>query len=308
MSTKKSSSSKGTDIAATTAQVPAWRRAVKRGVRMILAVGFGFAAFIVLFLLLYQRKMMYFPSSYERIELNSLPEGGVLLAYETSQGKQTAFYLPPSDAPAKPPETLWVLFNGNAARALDWLDVIEKVKTPHAAFLLVDYPGYGACEGKPSRAAIRESTEKAYEALAKHLGVDTATLDTRVNVLAFSIGTGAGMDFAAARPVRRVILLAPFTSALDMARRTVGWPLCYLLIDRFDNRARLAELAARSDPPRVDIYHGRNDDIIPFAMSGDLAAQFPNLVTFHPVPGADHNFLLMAVESQLVTQLAEPPE
>jgi pimeloyl-ACP methyl ester carboxylesterase len=261
---------------------------------------------MILLLVGCQRKLIYMPCGYEPTYQRDLPAGTVELTFETSSGKQTAFYVPSGGvAVATPPETLWVCFNGNAARALDWLDTVERVQTPGVGFLLVDYPGYGVSEGHPTRRSIAEASDAALLTLAQHYRMDLPDLESRTNLLAFSIGTGTGLDFAARHPVRRVILLAPFTSLIDMARRTVGWPLCHLLLDRYDNAARLNELAARNPRPTVTLFHGQADEIIPFEMGKTLAVQHPDLIVFHPIRNVDHNSLPDAIDRQLQELLKE---
>ena len=50
-------------------------------------------------------------------------------------------------------------------------------------------------------------------------------------------------------------------------------------------------------PTRITIVHGEADSIIPVAMGRELAALDPERITFHGVPGADHNDLIgVAVE------------
>jgi predicted esterase len=68
----------------------------------------------------------------------------------------------------------------------------------------------------------------------------------------------------------------------------VGGPLSHLLVENYDNRARLRALSRRSSPPRIAIFHGTNDDIIPVRMERELGERFPTMVTFHLVAGADH--------------------
>src|SRR5205085_1923334 len=82
--------------------------------------------------------------------------------------------------------------------------------------------------------------------------------------LGHSLGAAAALSAADALSLTRVVLLAPFTSMTDMARRTVGWPLCYINRHRFDNLARLAALASRG--ARVHVFHGALDEVIPVAL------------------------------------------
>ncbi|HBF35160.1 TPA: hypothetical protein DDW35_11430 [Candidatus Sumerlaeota bacterium] len=263
-----------------------------------MVIGTALVASILLMVLLLlgcQRKLIYMPHGYEPSFRKGLTPGAVELTFQTSSGKQTAFYVPSCRDAAQPPEILWVCFHGNGSLSLDWLDTIEKVKKPGVGFLLVDYPGYGINPGKPTRQSIAETSDGALQSLALHYKLNVTDLESRMNVLAFSIGTGTGLDFAGRHPVKVVLLLAPFTSLLDMAQRQVGWPLCYLLLDRYDNAARLNELAARSPQPKVVLFHGEVDDVIPFEMGEKLAAQHPDMITFCPAPRVDHNNLPDAV-------------
>jgi pimeloyl-ACP methyl ester carboxylesterase len=85
-----------------------------------------------------------------------------------------------------------------------------------------------------------------------------------------------------------VVLIAVFTTLREEAATVVGRPLSYLLVENYDNRACLRQLSRRQPPPRVEIFHGTRDDIIPARMGRELAENFPEFVTFHPVEGGDH--------------------
>ncbi len=236
-----------------------------------------------------QHKLIWFPRPYGPTYKLALPKNAFEVRYTTSQGKQCAFYLPPRGATSAEPARVWVLFGGNGSLALDWTDFIAHDPDKRDGFLLIDYPGYGLCEGTAQPANIEESADKALGVLAEHLQIKPAVLESKLNVLAHSIGTGAGLQFAAHHPVQRVILLAPFTSLRDMARRTVGWPLCWLLTHNFDNRARLTDLSKLPEPPHVTIFHGTADELIPIKMGQTLAAMYPGFIIFHPVPDATHD-------------------
>lgn len=250
----------------------------------------AFIAVLAAALFFFQRRLIYFPRHYGP-EYTALMPQCERLEFTTSSGKQVTFYLPPKDKSLTTPEKLWVLFPGNASLGLDWLDLLNEICDERAGYLLIDYPGYGASEGAPTMPAIGETSDAALVALATHLKTEPAVLEKDLNVLGLSIGTATGLQFAVRHPVRRVVLLAPFTTMLAMARRSVGWPLNLLLQDRFDNRARLDELAARSPRPEVHIIHGTSDSLVPFAMGKELAERHPDMVKLHAIAGATHELL-----------------
>lgn len=269
---------------------------------MTLATIVGFVVFMVLLLFGCQRKLIYIPRPYE-VPLKFLASSGgkvEILNYETSQGRQVAFYLPPRRGSDAPPDAVWFLYGGNASRALDWLTFAEQTSDPDAAFFMVDYPGYGYCEGRPTRKTILETLDRSLSALAEHLKLERPVLESRLSVLGHSIGAAVALEMAASVPTtRRIVLISPFTTLVAMARRTVGWPLCYLLIDRFDNPARMAEIASRDPRPPVTIVHGAADAIIPFKMGSTLAEAHPDWIVFHAIENGDHNGILDLAERQI---------
>ncbi len=258
---------------------------------------------IVLLLLFFQSKLIYHPRPYGPGVVERNP-AIVSLEYTTRQGAQKAFYLPPRALPLR---RLWVLFPGNGSLALQWLGFVKPHPDSHDGFLLIDYPGYGDCKGTPSPASIEESSEAAFNQLAQSLHTEPAALDQHLNVMGLSLGCATGLNFAVNHPVERMILIAPFTSMHDMARRLVGWPLCLLLRHNYDNRARLRQLAARPHPPRVDIFHGDADGTIPFFMGRELAGMFPQMITFHPVAGAGHNDVLSEAQPDIYALMRSNP-
>lgn len=278
------------------------QRARRAGIR---ALGLALAALLLIagLLLVMQHRLIYHPRPYGSAFAERFPKNGVELRYRTSQGAQFAFYIPPAEGA---PQRIWAMFGGNGSLALDWTFLLSKAAPGRDGFLLLDYPGYGKCEGRASPAAIAESSEKAAQTLAAQLHVSPAALEEKWDVIGHSLGCATGLQFAARHPVGRVILIAPFTSTLDMARRIVGWPLCNLLTHRFDNRTRLAELTAREHPPRVFIFHGSADRVIPVKMGRALAAEFPRIVTCHEVPGADHNSILFTAEPEILRAMTAP--
>lgn len=252
----------------------------------------------VIFLLSCQSSLIYHPNSYRAEYETRLREAnGVRLRFHTSQGSQTAFYIPPRANTSGLPQTIWLCFCGNGSLALDWLH-FTGAWDANFAYLLVDYPSYGDCEGKPTPGRIRESSKAAFAALAQHLQVPKADVRPRLAVLGHSLGCAAALMAAEDLDVRRGVLLSPFTSMTDMGRIVLGWPLCYLNLHRFDNRKTLRHVATRADA-RIVIFHDSDDEVIPVRMGRELAAAHPQAVTFHEVPGAHHNDILSRVDGQI---------
>jgi len=231
--------------------------------------------------------MLYHPRPYDANYATALPPGVVELTFNTLAGKQAAFYLP-RGAGSGLPKRIWVAFCGNGSLALDWTWLIGQDRQSGDAFLLIDYPGYGKSEGYATIASMRAAADKALDALADRLGVDEKEIESRLNVIGHSWGTAVALDFATRHPIQRVVLIAVFTTLREVAATIVGTPLSHLLIENYDNRAALRELAQRSPPPKIDIFHGTDDDTIPVRMGRELADDFPAFVAFHPVVGGDH--------------------
>ena len=104
--------------------------------------------------------------------------------------------------------------------------------------------------------------------------------------------------------MHRIILLAPFTSLHEEAALFLPSPFTRLLAQNYDNRAALRHLAQYRPPPRVVIFHGLQDAMIPSAMGSALAAEFPGFVTFRGIPEADHNTVASAAEDEILGLMA----
>lgn len=249
-----------------------------------------------------QRKMIYLPRQYDRAWMVDLPLGAVPVESTTSQGRQVAFYVPPRIGTEASPERLWVIHGGNGDLALNWIDFVADYPDDDAAFLLVDYPAYGLCEGKPTDHTVLENTEAAVNTLRSQMDLE----GTEINLLGHSLGCAAALQWAARHDCSRLVLVSPFTSIRDMARRVVGWPLCNLVLDRYDNVARLSELAELSPRPSVTIIHGRQDNIVPVTMGRTLSGAHPDWIQFIEIPNGDHNCILTSARSEIIAAMMQP--
>src|SRR5207237_3744258 len=170
----------------------------------------------------------------------AFPANGVEINYTVATAKYCAFYLP---ATAPIPKRLWVAFCGNGSLALDWTTILREYPASGDAFLLIDYPGYGKNGGYATIASTRASAEAALKALMERLQTNEDHL--MLCTIGHSLGSAVALDFAAHHRVQDIVLIAPFTTLREEAATMLGGWIARLLIESYDNRANLTEIARR---------------------------------------------------------------
>ena len=245
---------------------------------------------LVAVLLLFQSRFIYFPLRYSAAQLqNAKSIGTQEIRFRTSQGNQTAFFWRTENSAAAP-QNLWLVFGGNGDLALSWLDLVCTFPSPCTGFLLVDYPGYGICDGKPNPRTIFESTERALQTLREQKGW-TAEADA-LCVLGHSLGGAVALQFAARYSVRKIVVVSTFTTMDDMVRKQIGIALGPLLRHRFDNITSLETILSQNRVPEIAIFHGQSDEIVPLRMGVALAQLNPSRIKFEAIPEARHNNII----------------
>jgi len=265
-----------------------------------LRVPLAVVAIVVVLLGCSQSSLIYFPPRHGPQARPDGPAAVAVLPYQSGGAPQQAYYIPPRQEGA--PRRVWLVFGGNGSSAIGWGPFVHAFPDPATAFLLIDYPGYGANGGSPSPGSIHAASAAAVDALAAHLQVPAAELATRLAAFGHSLGCAAALDYAASHPVARIVLVAPFTTMLAMARKLLGWPLCEILVHRFDNRASLDTIVAAGSPP-ITIIHGSADEVIPIAMGRDLASRWPAAIRMVEVPGASHNGILDSASALIYAEM-----
>ena len=171
--------------------------------------------------------------------------------------------------------------HGNGGNIADRVDVILALQARGLSVLAYDYRGYGRSQGRPSEAGLYRDAQAAYDSERMR-----GTSPGRLIGFGESLGSAVTLRLATARPCAGVVLVAPFTTMADVARRHYG-PLGRLAGTRFDAIASIARLTV----PLL-IAHGDRDEIVPFDLGERLFAAAREPKRFVRVRGAHHNDVL----------------
>jgi uncharacterized protein len=216
-----------------------------------------------------QRSLMYFPET-----IHTTPAAAGLPQAEevtltTADGEHIiAWHVPPRDGK---PVILYLHGNGGALRYR--VERFTRLITDGIGIVAVEYRGYGGSSGSPSERGLIADAEAGYAFAAARYSTQ------QIVVWGESLGTGVAVALAAEKPVGRVILEAPFTSAAAVGAKHYWYmPVRLLMTDQFRSDARIGKVTA----PLL-ILHGVKDQTVPYAMGEhlfDIANKPKHIVRF----------------------------
>jgi fermentation-respiration switch protein FrsA (DUF1100 family) len=224
------------------------------------------------------RSFMYFPDPARVPPAEAGLDGVKEIEFQAEYGaKLVGWYAP---AQAGKPTILY--FHGNAANAANRAPKIAMMLEDGFGVFYLNNRGYGGSEGGPTEANNVADAFAAYDELLR-LGVPA----DRIAAYGESLGSGQAVRLAAGRPVAGVVLEAPLTSTLDVARPVYFWlPLSLLVVDQYNVEGHIGAVIA----PLL-ILHGEQDEVIPVEMGQrihEAAKESKRIETF---PHGRHNDL-----------------
>jgi len=172
-----------------------------------------------------------------------------------------------------------VLYFGGRSEEVSWVtDFASTLVGIHALF--VNYRGYGESGGCPSEHALFSDALELYDWLGRQPGVDPA----RMAVIGRSLGSGVAAYVAARRHIAAAVLITPYDSILELARRRYRWlPVRMLLKHRFES-VRFAYLA--KSPALVLL--AECDEVVPHEHTFRLIEAWAGEKQVVVIPGSDH--------------------
>ena len=230
-------------------------------INLLIAAAVAYAL-MILFVFLYQPRLVYFPQV-ER-ELTATPRAAGLDYEDVTLTTADNVKLHGWWVPSRNARGTILLMHGNAGNISHRLGYLTMFNRLGYSVLLFDYRGYGKSDGHPDE----EGTYRDAEAAWLHLTATRNVAPRDIVMVAESLGGGVATWLALKYPPRALVLASTFRSVPDLGAQIYPWlPVRLLARITYDNLARIA----RVDAP-VLIAHSRDDDVIPFAHGEALFA------------------------------------
>ncbi|MFO1203471.1 MAG: alpha/beta hydrolase [Tabrizicola sp.] len=226
----------------------------------------------------FQRDLQYFPTHRDPAPDAAGLTGVTRIDLPTPDGETLVLWFSP--APGDRPTILFL--QGNAGEIADRADRFAFYQSQGFGVAFLSYRGYGGSTGSPSETGLLTDAKAAYDHLRTE-GIAPA----RIILVGESLGTGPAVITAAQNPVAAVILEAPYSAAVDIARQAYPWiPVGLLMKDQYRSR----DYVSRIDAPLL-ILHGAKDRVIPQGFGKRLFKAAKDPKTFLSLGPVGHDAL-----------------
>ena len=222
-----------------------------------------------------QRKLLYFPT---KIPADAVVQAGVghgFVPWRNPAGQIIGWKIPASGTALG--SVLIVHGNAGCAIGRDYLAQPIREAADMDVFVL-EYPGYGARDGSPSKKSFIAAAEEAFQLLPAN---------SPRYIVSESIGAGVACELAKNHPteVAGMALLVPFHNLAAVAQRQMWFlPAYFLLLDRFN-----PEECLRSYHGPVKFVVAGADEVIGPKSGLRLYGSYGGPKELQVFPGAHHN-------------------
>lgn len=229
----------------------------------------------VLAILYTQQTSLIFPAP--AIDIPALPDYAQFAEMQTEDGVRLRHVRLAGDEGS--PKLMF--FHGNGTLAAYEIERGRILQENGFDVLLVEYRGYGGSGGIPSAEAMLKDSLEVYDWYQ-------TSQDDWIFLYGHSLGTGMASYVASKRPVRSMVLEAPFPALSDVAAsRHPIFPVRALL----KHEIKSAEYLKGNDTP-ILIIHGKRDQVVPLKFGQALYETLdPKYSRIEIIDDAGHNDL-----------------
>jgi pimeloyl-ACP methyl ester carboxylesterase len=246
----------------------------RRAVRILQTLIIGYVL-LVLVVAVFQRRLIYFPRTIPPTLAEPAAAEHGFAPWRNRAGQIIGWKLPASSLPAGSV----LIVHGNAGCAIDRGYLARPIHDATSVDVYVlEYPGYGARDGSPTKRSFIAAGDEAFELLTNGLPK---------YLVSESLGAGVACHLARAHPsdVAGLVLFMPYHNLASVAQRKMPFlPAYWLLLDRFNP----AEDLKHYHGP-VKIVVAGADEIIPAKSGRRLFEEYEGPKDLQIVPGAHHN-------------------
>lgn len=174
-------------------------------------------------------------------------------------------------------------FHGNGQNILRYAPTAPLFTKNNFEVWMIDYPGYGKSTGELTEQRLYDWALIFYKLARARFPKDSIILYGR------SLGTGIASQLASVRDCKALILEAPYYSFTSLASSKAPiYPVNQILRYKFPTYEYLQEVIAP-----VTIFHGTDDDLIPFSQAEKLKPYLKTGDQFYPIEDAGHNNIVL---------------
>lgn len=223
----------------------------------------------------FQRRLQYHPDRRLREPQEAGLAGFRRVTVRTADGLDLVAW----QAPASTDRPVIVYLQGNAEGLASRHERFQAFHADGYGVLALGYRGYSGSPGKPSEEGLARDAEAAVSFLEA-----SGVPPSRLVVYGESLGTGLAVRLAAAGRAAAIILESPYTSVVDVARRSWWFlPVGLLMKDQF----RSIDLVHLVRVPAF-VFHGTADAVVPFAQGKRVFAALAGPKEFHAIAEGTH--------------------
>jgi fermentation-respiration switch protein FrsA (DUF1100 family) len=181
---------------------------------------------------------------------------------------------------------LIVYCHGNAGNLIRWGGIAENFCNYGYDIMVFDYRNYGKSVGKIEEKGLHIDAQTVYNFAKKYYE------EKNIIIYGRSLGTGVATHLASKNYPKKLILETPYFSLLEMAQRHAPiMPIKWLM--RYPMRT---DLWIQSVKCPIVIFHGTEDELVPYASGVKLKKYFKKNDEFITIPYGKHGDLVHSRE------------
>ena len=245
---------------------------------------------IVIFVYIFQRNLLYHPNvkNFAGFEINKINFSYQRLKIINEDKIELIAWLHEKDLIKK--KTL-IFFHGNAGHLDNRNYKLNELSKFDINFIILAWRGFSGNKGSPNEQGLYQDANSVIKWL-----INKGVKEENIILYGESLGTGVAVEVSQNKNFAGIILEAPYTSMVELAKKYYPFlPVRLLLKDKFETIKKVKNLKSP-----VLIMHGGADRIVPFYMGRKI---FDEIETkkFAYFPKYDHH--MMTYNSELKFEL-----